>query len=101
MCAKSFSVPDPPLEEARREWIESQGRSTFTEITVPETPETADRLKQQLERLIRTDEDHGTSTILDRRLATKRWGGLLMWGLPDFEVIVEPARRRTATGPKG
>ena len=27
--------------------------------------------------------------MLDRRLVTKRWGGLLMRGLPDFEVVIE------------
>ena len=99
VCAKlPFSVPDSPLEEARREWIESQGRSPFIEITVPET---AVRLKQQLGRLIRTDEDHGTATILDRRLVSKRWGGLLMRGLPDFELVIEPARRHAAGGSRG
>lgn len=87
VCAKlPFSVPDSPLEEARREWIEAQGRSSFIEITVPET---AVRLKQQLGRLLRTTEDWGTVTVLDRRLVTKAWGGLLMRGLPDFEVVIE------------
>ena len=84
-----FPVPGSPLEEARREWVESQGRSSFIEITLPET---AVRFKQGLGRLLRTTEDQGTATVLDRRLVTKRWGGLLMRGLPDFEVIVEPVR---------
>ena len=92
VCARlPFSVPDSPLEEARREWIESQGGCSFIEITIPET---AVRLKQLLGRLLRTDEDHGTATILDRRLVSKRWGGLLMRGLPDFEVVIEPLRGR-------
>jgi ATP-dependent DNA helicase DinG len=99
VCAKlPFSVPDSPLEEARREWIESQGRSPFIDITVPET---AVRLNQQLGRLIRTDEDHGTATILDRRLVSRRWGRLLMRGLPDFELVVEPARGCAASGSRG
>ena len=99
VCAKlPFSVPDSPLEEARREWIESQGRSPFIDITVPET---AVRLKQQLGRLIRTDEDHGTATILDRRLVSRRWGRLLMRGLPDFELVVEPAHGCAASGSRG
>jgi len=96
ICAKlPFSVPDSPLEEARREWIESQGRSPFVEITVPET---AVKLKQQLGRLLRTMDDTGTATILDRRLVSKRWGGLLMRGLPDFELLVEPAAKRARAG---
>ena len=44
-----FSVPDSPLEEARQERIELQGRSPFIEITVPEA---VIRLKQRLGRLI-------------------------------------------------
>ena len=98
-CAKlPFSVPDSPLEEARREWIESQGRSLFIEFTVPETEV---RLKQQLRRLIRTDEDHGTATILDRRLVSKRWVGPLMRGLPDFALVIEPAGRLASAGSRG
>ncbi|HEU0200158.1 MAG TPA: helicase C-terminal domain-containing protein [Burkholderiaceae bacterium] len=31
-----FAVPHSPIEEARREWIESQGRSAFLEFSVPE-----------------------------------------------------------------
>lgn len=55
VCAKlPFSVPDSPLEKPRREWIESQGRSAFMEVTVPET---AVRFKQMLGRLLRTTED--------------------------------------------
>jgi ATP-dependent DNA helicase DinG len=95
VCAKlPFSVPDSPLEEARREWIEAQGRSSFMEITLPET---AVKLKQQLGRLLRTCEDRGTVTILDRRLVSKRWGALLMKGLPDFRVVIEPRPRVSAT----
>lgn len=87
ICPKlPFAVPDSPLEEARREWVEKQGRSAFIEITIPET---AMRLKQALGRLLRTDADYGTATILDRRIVSKRWGSLLMRGLPDFEVVVE------------
>ena len=74
--------------------------SPFIEVTLPET---AVRLKQQLGqqlgRLIHIDKDNGTATILDHRLVTC-WDGL-MRGLPSFEVIVEPTRRRAATGTRG
>ena len=56
------------------------------EITIPET---AIRFKQILGRLLRTTDDRGTATVLDRRLVTKRWGRLLMRGIPDFQIVVE------------
>lgn len=83
-----FSVPDSPVEEARREWIESQGRSAFLEVVVPEA---SIRLTQQAGRLLRTIHDSGRFTILDRRLITKRWGRLLLDSLPDFQLVVENA----------
>lgn len=89
-----FSVPDSPLEEARREWVESRGGSLFIEITVPEA---AVRLKQGLGRLLRTIHDRGRVTILDRRIVTKRWGGLLMRGMPDFEIVIERCRAARPT----
>ena len=79
-----FSVPDSPLEEARAEWITRLGKSPFVEIALPAA---SIRLQQAAGRLLRTVDDYGTVTILDRRLATKRWGATLMKGLPDFEVV--------------
>ncbi len=79
-----FSVPDSPLEEARAEWISRLGKSPFVEIALPAA---SIRLQQAAGRLLRTVDDYGTVTILDRRLATKRWGATLMKGLPDFEVL--------------
>lgn len=96
VCAKlPFSVPDSPMEEARREWIESEGRSAFMEVTLPET---AVRLKQLLGRLLRTMDDWGTATILDRRIVTKRWGEQLMRGLPDFSVHIEEPKAPVLAG---
>lgn len=85
-----FSVPDSPLEEARSEWIASQGRSPFIEIVLPDA---GIRLQQAVGRLLRTITDHGTVTILDRRIVTKRWGAALMKGLPDFTVLTGKAAR--------
>lgn len=86
ICAKlPFSVPDSPLEEARREFVQAQGRSAFMEITVPEA---GVRLQQIAGRLMRTVDDHGRVTVLDKRLVTRHWGQLLMRGLPPFERVI-------------
>lgn len=79
-----FSVPDSPLEEARAEWMTSLGRSPFVEIALPEV---SVRLQQAVGRLLRTVDDYGTVTILDRRITTKRWGSALLKGLPDLTVL--------------
>lgn len=84
----AFALPDSPLEEARREWTESQGRSAFLEISVPEA---GVRLQQSIGRLIRTRSDFGRITILDRRVATTWWGRLLLKGLPPYRMRIFPA----------
>lgn len=86
ICAKlPFSVPDSPLEQARREWIEAQGRSAFLERSVPEV---GVRLAQATGRLLRTDEDEGTVTVLDPRLGRTGWGRMLLRGLPPFRIVI-------------
>ncbi len=86
ICAKlPFSVPDSPLEQARREWIEAQGRSAFMERCVPEV---GIRLAQATGRLLRTDDDSGTVTVLDPRLGSTHWGRMLLRGLPPFRVVI-------------
>src|SRR5262245_47060585 len=89
-----FAVPDSPLEEARRDWIVSQGRSPFAEITLPEA---GVRLQQAAGRLLRGEHDYGTVTILDRRLATARWGEKLLRGLPPFGLYIGGRKRHKAT----
>jgi ATP-dependent DNA helicase DinG len=80
-----FSVPDSPLQEARCEWVEKQGRSPFVELAVPEV---GVRLAQGVGRLLRTDDDYGMVTVLDRRLAASAWGRMLIRGLPPFRLEI-------------
>ncbi|WP_406625377.1 ATP-dependent DNA helicase DinG [Acidovorax sp. SDU_ACID1] len=80
----AFGVPDDPVEQARREWIEDQGRSAFDERSLPEA---GIRLAQAVGRLLRTPQDHGTVTVLDPRLGTTAWGRRLLAGLPPFRLV--------------
>ncbi|CAM3423485.1 ATP-dependent DNA helicase DinG [Paracidovorax anthurii] len=79
-----FAVPDDPVEQTRREWIEAQGRSAFLERSVPEV---GIRLAQAVGRLLRTPEDRGRVTVLDPRLAGTPWGRRLLAGLPPFRRV--------------
>ena len=76
-----FSVPDDPLDQALAEWVESQGRNAFMDISVPDA---IIRLVQSCGRLIRHEGDHGLITCLDKRLVTKRYGRTLLDSLPPY-----------------
>lgn len=76
-----FSTPDDPLEAALAEWIEQRGGNAFMEITVPDA---AVRLVQASGRLLRTEQDFGRITLLDRRIVSKRYGKLILDALPPF-----------------
>jgi len=81
-----FAVPDDPVEAALSEWLEAQGRNPFMEITVPDA---AIRLIQACGRLLRTEQDRGRITIMDRRLVTARYGQMILNSLPPFQRIIE------------
>lgn len=76
-----FMVPDDPLHEALSEWIEDNGGNSFFDIALPVA---SLRLIQACGRLLRTETDTGTVSILDKRLLTKRYGGQLIEALPPF-----------------
>ena len=80
-----FAVPSSPMEQARREWVERQGRSAFMVLNVPEV---GIRLAQAVGRLLRTQEDSGTVTVLDPRLGNTHWGRLLLRSLPPFRIVM-------------
>lgn len=83
MIAKiPFAVPDNPVDAALGEWIEAKGGNAFMEISVPDA---ALKLIQACGRLIRTESDTGTVTIMDRRLLTKRYGKSILNSLPAFK----------------
>ena len=70
-----FAVPDDPVEAALAEWIEKNGGNPFMEIAVPDA---SLRLIQACGRLLRTESDSGTVTVLDRRLVTQRYGKAIL-----------------------
>ena len=74
-----FKVPSEPLTAARVERLEQQGLDGFTHYLVPHA---ALKLKQGFGRLIRSKSDVGAVILLDRRVVTKRYGTMVLAGLP-------------------
>ncbi|MCY4531069.1 MAG: ATP-dependent DNA helicase DinG [Gammaproteobacteria bacterium] len=76
-----FPVPNDPVGATMEEWIKARGGNAFQEIMIPDA---ALRMVQACGRLLRTETDTGTVTILDRRLVTRHYGNLLQRALPPF-----------------
>ncbi|HEV8264030.1 MAG TPA: helicase C-terminal domain-containing protein [Gemmatimonadales bacterium] len=74
-----FKVPSDPLTAARLERLTEAGVDGFTHYLVPHA---ALKLKQGFGRLIRSKSDVGAVVLLDRRVVTRRYGGMILEGLP-------------------
>ena len=77
-----FSVPNDPVDASLTEWIESQGRNAFMEISVPDA---SIKLVQACGRLIRKETDTGKITLLDKRVLTKFYGKKILNALPPYK----------------
>ncbi len=74
-----FPPPGDPLVEARCQRLEREGRSAFSDYSVPEA---AVALKQGAGRLIRRETDRGILVIGDTRLVQMGYGRRLLAALP-------------------
>jgi ATP-dependent DNA helicase DinG len=79
-----FKVPSEPLTEARLERLAEQGEDGFMGYLLPHA---ALKLKQGFGRLIRSRRDVGVVVLLDKRVVTKRYGALVLSGLPKAERV--------------
>ncbi|MEO8227398.1 MAG: helicase C-terminal domain-containing protein, partial [Gemmatimonadota bacterium] len=82
-----FKVPSEPVTAARLERLAEQGEDGFMNYLLPHA---ALKLKQGFGRLIRSRQDAGVVVLLDSRVVTKRYGPLLLEGLPRADRIVAP-----------
>ncbi|EOC0011609.1 ATP-dependent DNA helicase DinG [Cronobacter turicensis] len=80
-----FTVPTDPVGQTLAGWMESVGRNTFVEISVPDA---CMKLIQAVGRLIRTEADTGAVTILDNRLVRKGYGQGILDSLPPFRRVI-------------
>ena len=81
-----FAAPDNPIDAAHAELLEADGRNPFMELTVPSA---SLRLLQACGRLLRTESDEGIITLLDTRIASKRYGRAILEALPRFTFDIQ------------
>jgi ATP-dependent DNA helicase DinG len=77
-----FAVPTDPVGATWAEWLESQGRNPFFEVSVPHATRL---LIQYCGRLIRNETDTGRVVLLDRRIVARRYGAQMLNALPPFQ----------------
>ena len=82
-----FSVPTSPIDKTLSDYLQSQNRNPFMEISLPDA---SLRLIQACGRLIRTETDTGKITIFDNRLVSKFYGKQLLAALPNYNIVIEP-----------
>jgi ATP-dependent DNA helicase DinG len=80
-----FKVPSEPITAARLERLAEEGFDGFMNYLLPHA---ALKLKQGFGRLIRSRQDTGVVILLDSRVVTKRYGPLLLQGLPRAERVL-------------
>ncbi len=85
LCKLPFKVPSEPITAARLERLAEAGEDGFMGYLLPHA---ALKLKQGFGRLIRSTSDVGVVVLLDRRVVTKRYGPLMLAGLPRAEKVI-------------
>jgi ATP-dependent DNA helicase DinG len=97
-----FPRPDEPVMSARASLADAAGGSGFMQVSLPRA---ALLLAQGTGRLIRSVDDRGVVAILDSRIATKRYGSVLLNSMPPLwrttdGAIVRDSLRRLSEGVK-
>ena len=80
-----FRVPTEPIIEARTEYIDRNGGSSFMDFSLPLA---IIKFRQGFGRLIRSKTDYGMVTILDRRVIEKFYGRWFVQSLPECKQFI-------------
>ncbi len=75
-----FRMPDDPIYKARLSKLESDGKSGFFTLSLPDATM---KLKQGFGRLMRHTSDKGIVLILDSRVVSKGYGVMMISSLPE------------------
>jgi ATP-dependent DNA helicase DinG len=81
-----FSIPNSPIEKTQSEYLQSIGKNSFSEISLPDATL---KLIQACGRLIRSENDFGKITIFDKRLISEFYGKKILDSLPGYNIVIE------------
>ena len=70
-----FSNPNAPIVQAKIDYYQSLGMSSFNDFQLPEA---ILKLRQGMGRLIRSQNDMGVCILTDPRLLNKRYGNIIL-----------------------
>lgn len=81
-----FPRPNDPIISARSRAVAARGGNPFMEVSLSRA---SLLLAQGTGRLIRSKDDRGVVAILDSRLYTARYRGMLLGSLPNFSASID------------
>lgn len=88
-----FVPPTMPVESARNELLQAQGKSAFAANSLPQA---VLRFRQGCGRLIRSNTDYGSIIILDNRVIKKSYGATFLRSLPEQPTWIDGIDKLTA-----
>ena len=83
LCRLPFKTLKDPVFEARREYLEDNGRNAFAELSLPDA---VMKFKQGFGRLMRNSSDYGAVVVLDGRILHKYYGKAFLESLPETKT---------------
>ena len=81
-----FSPPTMPIESAKSELLQRQGKNSFNYLSLPKA---ILRFRQGVGRLIRSSSDCGVIIVLDNRILSKSYGKAFVQSLPKQPIWIE------------
>lgn len=82
-----FQPPTRPITSAKMEYLQSQGKNSFSAYSLPQA---VLKFRQGCGRLIRSADDWGAIVILDKRLLSKGYGKEFIHSLPKQPIVQKP-----------
>lgn len=79
-----FRVPTDPVQQARCDHLQRQGKDPFRSLTIPQA---VIKFKQGVGRLIRSRWDRGVVLVLDGRITSKYYGKSFLRALPAGRIV--------------